>query len=206
MSESNSELGQELEVLKYYNNKKNGYFVEIGAADGVNFSNTSLLEKEYGWTGICVEPIPHIYNNCLKNRPKSICINKAIYSKSNEQVIFSIANNNTFLSGISNHIDCHKYTVYANNTDIFVTTITLTDLLDQYKAPEFIEYLSIDTEGSELEVLKGIDFNKYKFGLIDIEHNYIEPRRTQMRELLLSKGYEYIRDNQYDDCYRYKNN
>lgn len=204
MSESKSQLGQDLKVLNYYNNKRNGYFVEIGAVDGLQLSNTFLLEHKYDWSGICVEPIPYMYNYCLQNRPKSICSNKAIYSKSNEQVIFSIAHNNNFFSGISNHIDCHKDTVNSNKTDIIVTTITLTDLLDHNNAPEFIEYLSIDTEGSELEVLKGIDFNKYKFGLIDIEHNYIEPIRTQIRDLLLSKGYEYLGENQWDDSYGYK--
>ncbi len=157
-------------------------------------------------TGICIEPIPYKYNLCLKNRTKSICCNKALYSKSNQQFIFDISHNDTLFSGISEYIiDRHKNYVNSNKTQFIVTTITLTDLLDQHKAPEFIEYLSIDTECSELEILKGIDFNKYKFGLIDIEHNHVEPKRTQMRELLLSNGYEYIRENQWDDSYRYIN-
>ncbi len=68
----------------------------------------------------------------------------------------------------------------------------------------YIDYLSLDTEGSELEILKSVDLTKYTFGIIDVEHNYIEPRRTQIRELLESHGYEYIRANKFDDCYKHK--
>jgi hypothetical protein len=75
--------------------------------------------------------------------------------------------------------------------------------LEKYNAPLFIDYLSIDTEGSELEILKSVDLQKYKFGLIDVEHNYQEPRRTQIRELLTLNGYEFIRQNKFDDCYKH---
>jgi FkbM family methyltransferase len=67
------------------------------------------------------------------------------------------------LSGISSHINAHKHVVNKNKSQIIVETISLTDLLDLYKAPAFIEYLSLDTEGSELEILKGLDHTKYTF-------------------------------------------
>jgi hypothetical protein len=110
---------------------------------------------------------------------------------------------NNILSGITNNIDCHKNAVDKNKTQITVQTISLNDLLDSYNAPTFIDYLSLDTEGSELEILKSVNFNKYKFGLIDIEHNYIEPRRTEIRKLLNNNNYIYIRENKFDDCYKY---
>jgi hypothetical protein len=78
----------------------------------------------------------------------------------------------------------------------------MNDLLEKYNAPEFIEYLSLDTEGSEYEILKSINFNKYKFGLIHVEHNYIEPRRTLMKGLLLKNGYQFIKENKWDDYYK----
>ena len=89
---SKSQLGQDLKVLKFYNNKKNGFFVEIGASDGINLSNTYLLEKEYDWKGVCVEPIPYNYEklinplNCalLANLPKKendVSYTKAIAHK-----------------------------------------------------------------------------------------------------------------------------
>ena len=64
-----------------------------------------------------------------------------------------------------------------------------------------IYIISIDTEGSELKILQGIDFNKYKFGYINIEHNMIEPRRTQMKNILLKNGYKYVGPNNVDDIY-----
>jgi hypothetical protein len=135
------------------------------------------------------------------NRPNSICINEAVYNKSELTVTFDIANNCDLLSGISEHIDKHKHIVEENKTTIEVKTITLLDVLDKSNAPSFIEYMSLDTEGTELEILKVFDFEKYTFGLIDIEHNWIEPRRTEMKELLLSNGYSYKGQNKWDDMY-----
>jgi len=202
---SYSQLNQDLEVLKFYNNKIGGFFIEIGASDGIELSNTYLLEKKYNWTGICVEPIPNRFKLLCKNRPNSVCCDNAVYKKSGKSVIFDIANNYDLLSGISSRIDSHhKIEVECNKTQIIVKTISFNDLLEKYKAPLFIEYLSLDTEGSELEILKSVNLKKYIFGLIDVEHNYMEPRRTQIRELLTSNGYEFIRENQWDDCYKHK--
>jgi FkbM family methyltransferase len=198
-----SQLGQDLEIIKKYNHKKGGFFLEIGASDGIQMSNTYLLEKHYDWKGICVEPIPHKYELLCKNRPNSFCSNEAVYNESDKEVVFDIANNCNMASGISEHIDCHRDYVNSNKTTIVVRTITMNDLLEKYGAPRFIEYLSLDTEGSEYEILKATDFDKYTFGYIDVEHNYFEPRRTEIRELLLSKGYVYIRENHWDDCYKH---
>ena len=80
-------------------------------------------------------------------------------------------------------------------------TITLNDLLEQSNAPLYIDYLSLDTEGSELEILKSVDFSRYKFGIIDVEHNFVEPRRSQIRNLLESNGYKFNVENNFDDNY-----
>jgi FkbM family methyltransferase len=162
------------------------------------------LETKYDWRGICVEPTPSIYNQLVINRPNSHCSDNAVYSVSNATVIFDIAHCSNLLSGISDLIDRHKSRIDASKTSISVNTITLTDLLDKYEAPKFIEYLSLDTEGSEYEILRVFDFSKYTFGLIDVEHNHIEPRRTQIRELLTSNGYDYIGPNHFDDMYKHK--
>jgi hypothetical protein len=84
---------------------------------------------------------------------------------------------------------------------ISVETITLTDILNKSNAPEFIHYLSLDTEGSEYEILKGTNFDKYTFGRIDIEHNFIEPRRSDIKIYLQNKGYNYAGPNRWDDVY-----
>ena len=200
---SQSQLGQDLEVLKFYNNKENGFFVEIGASDGIIISNTYLLETQYKWKGICCEPIPSSFEKLLKNRPNSICYDKAVYTDSGLTLNFDIANDFDLLSGISDHIDTHKSFVDKNKTVIQVQTISLLDVLSHANAPSFIEYMSLDTEGSEFEILRNFDFEKYTFGLIDVEHNYHESRRTEIKNLLLSKGYIYKGANDFDDMYKH---
>jgi hypothetical protein len=86
-----SQIGQDLEVLRFYNYKKNGFFIEIGASDGILLSNTYLLERNYNWRGICVEPIPSNYELLCKNRPRSFYCNNPVYSKSNLNLVFDIA-------------------------------------------------------------------------------------------------------------------
>ena len=200
---SYSQIGQDLRVVEFYNNKEDGFFIEIGASNGIYLSNTYLLETEYKWKGICCEPIPDRFEELVINRPNSVCYNQAVYSESGLSLLFDIANNFDLLSGISEHIDAYKLNVDANKTCIEVQTISLLDVLDNANAPTFIEYMSLDTEGTELEIIKKFDFEKYTFGLIDIEHNYIEPRRSEINNLLLSKGYVYEGENKWDDMYKH---
>ena len=200
---SYSQLGQDLEVLNVYNNKSNGFFIEVGASDGIELSNTYLLETKYNWRGICCEPIPAKFEKLVINRPKATCIKDAVYSTSGLTLTFDISNYYSLLSGISEHIDAHKKSVDQNKQTINVQTISLLDVLDKANAPSFIEYMSLDTEGSEFEILKNFDFSKYTFGLIDVEHNYIEPRRSQIKNLLLSNGYVYKGANKFDDMYKH---
>jgi FkbM family methyltransferase len=200
---SRSQLGQDLEVVRFYNNKQNGFFVEVGASDGLEISNTYLLESQYNWKGVCFEPIPSRFKRLLKNRVNSTCYNEAAYSQSGLTLTFDISHVSDLLSGISGHIDAHKPKVDSSKTSIQVQTISLLDALDRANAPSFIEYISLDTEGSEFEILSTFDFEKYTFGLIDVEHNFIEPRRTDIRNLLLSKGYVYKGENQWDDMYKH---
>jgi len=201
---SYSQLGQDLEVLRFYNNKEEGFFIEVGANDGITLSNTYLLEKKYNWRGICCEPIPNCFEKLVKNRPNSICISEAVYNKSGLTLSFDVANDNQLLSGISNYIDRHKKAVDVNKSTIEVKTISLVDVLNNSNAPSFIEYMSLDTEGTEFEILKDFDFEKYTFGLIDVEHNNVEPRRSEIKTLLLSNGYVYKGKNRWDDMYQHK--
>ena len=205
-TKSYSQLNQDVNALEFFNYKKDGFFVEIGANDGITLSNTYLLEKEFGWKGICVEAIPELYNKLVINRQNSTCISRAVYKTSDEEIEFDIANDN-LLSGISELIsqDSVHYNNVKNNRKIIkVKTITFTDLLDQNNAPKIIDYLSLDTEGSEYDILLSLDFNKYKFKLIDVEHNFLEPARSNIKKLLLDNGYEYVGDNKWDDIYKLK--
>ena len=200
MEHSYSQIGQDKNVVSFYKQKRNGFFVEIGAYDGVALSNTYALERYYDWNGICVEPLSYRYEQLIINR-KAKCSNLAVYNKSDIDVSFDVEGDAGMLSGINTHIDAHKYIVDKNKKTVTVKTISLNDLLEKFSAPNFIEYLSLDTEGSEYEILKALDFEKWKFGLIDVEHNYIEPRRSLIKQLLCGNGYTYIGANHFDDSY-----
>ena len=166
---------------------------------GFDLSNTYLLEKKYDWKGICVEPLPDYHARLIGVRPNSICINKAVFSESNLFLDFNVADC-SLLSGIVNYIDRHADTI-EKGKKIIVETITLYDLLKQNNAPSFIDYLSLDTEGTEFEILKSNNYDEYNFGIIHLEHNFIEPKRTQMKDFLVSKGYIHKRQNYWDDEY-----
>ena len=207
LKDSYSQIGQDLQVINHYKNKENGYFIDVGANDGVTLSNTYLLEQKYGWTGICIEPLPSAFKKLEGVRNKStICINKAVTDVTGQIVKFSVAEQD-LLSGITEHLSNHRAEQIKKSPLqlIDVETITLTDILDQNNAPSFIEYMSLDTEGTELMILNGLDFDKYKIGYINLEHNWKEPQRTQIKKLLESKGYQYLRQNQWDDDYIYPN-
>lgn len=206
---SKSQLRQDLNVIEFYNFKKNGFFVDIGASDGISLSNTYLLEKNYDWRGICVEPIFDDFKKLLINRNNSICVNKAVFSVSDIEMDFAIKNFN-MCSGLIQTMDdkvvidnkVHDRSVNHDLKKIIkVHTVTLNNLLERNNSPEFIDYLSLDTEGSELEILKSVNFNKYKFGIIDVEHNFVEPRRSEIRNLLESNGYKFNKENNFDDNY-----
>jgi FkbM family methyltransferase len=194
---SYSQLGQDLDVLKLYSNKQIGTFIEIGASDGKILSNTYLLEQ-MGWTGICVEPIPEKFELLQKNR-KSINVNKAVYNVSGQDINFTVALE-SLLSGITSEIDTHR-SVITTGTSISIKTITLNDLIQEHGLPNFIEYLSLDTEGSEYTILKAVDFSKYTFGTIHVEHNGRMPKRQYIRSLLTSNGYTFLQEKLWDDYY-----
>ncbi len=196
-----SQLGQDKNVIHFYNydEAKKGFFVEIGAWDGIALSNTYALEK-IGWKGICVEPLPDRYAELVKNRSCKT-YNNAVDAIGGRSLEFVVAG---MLSGDINRIDVDRINREGvAEKKISVTTINFTEMLDDAMAPSFIEFLSLDTEGSEFDILAGLDHAKYKFGYISVEHNYKEPIRSKIRDLLTSKGYTYKGENQWDDDYVY---
>ena len=198
---SYSQVNQDTNIVNFYNGLRDGYFVDIGATNGISFSNSYLLESIYGWKGICVEPNPTKFRELVSNRTSNLC-DRAVFNTTDKDVEFIVAYNED-LSGITVCLDKYKDQIDKKGKKvIMVKTITITDLLDLYSAPSFIHYLSLDTEGSELEILRCLNFDRYAFGRIDVEHNFVEPRRSLIRQLLSTHGYVFMHANQQDDCYK----
>jgi FkbM family methyltransferase len=201
-SSLNSDLRQDFMALNLSGMKKNGYFVEIGAADGLFASNTLTLEKNYGWKGILVEPAKSWHKNLRKNRSCTIST-LVVSNRSGEQVDFYEAEA-TNLSTIEEYINFDSGALHRKKFKKYkVESISLLDLLTINKAPTLIDYLSVDTEGSEFLILRDFDFSRFRFKFISVEHNY-NPNRGKINELLTGNGYEQIYENisQYDDWYK----
>lgn len=196
-----SQIGQDLFALYSLNWKRGGYFVEFGATDGVQLSNTYLLEKNFGWTGILAEPAKLWHADLVKNRSAKIDFN-CIWKESNQSLSFLTAKNPE-LSTIDffSKADTHKKTRKLADWQT-VKTLSLNDLLKKHKAPAVIDYLSIDTEGSELEILNAFDFSLHTFLVITCEHNFSN-RRKSVHDLLVRNNYVRVLEglSRWDDWY-----
>lgn len=199
---SKSQLRQDLFVLHHTNYKNNGYFVEFGATDGKQFSNTFLLEKQFGWKGILAEPARTWHSELKRNRPQSTIDTRCVWRTSGDLIVFaeSPVPELSSIDDIQNQ-DEH---IHARKTSKLykVPTVSLQNLLELNNAPYEIDYLSIDTEGSEFEILSSFDFSKFNIKIISCEHNFTE-NREKIYDLLSRTGYKRVMEqvSLFDDWY-----
>lgn len=167
----------------------NGFFVEFGATDGLFLSNTYFLEEQFKWKGILAEPA-RSWATKLKDNRKSCTIDyRCVWRRSGEKVDF-IEDTLPEISGVSTTLNKERMSV--NSSKYTVDTVSLLDLLAEHHAPKYIDYISIDTEGSEYEILENFDFSCYQFGLITVEHNYDAEKREKLFSLFTQKNYTRI--------------
>jgi len=184
---STSQLGQDLLALVYSGYKREGFFVEFGATNGKDLSNSFMLERYFEWKGILAEPAMSWHRDLKFNR-KCAIETDCVWKESNIRLVFNevtsleLSTIDSFSSD-DMHVDARK-----SGKKYFVNSISLNDLLRKHDAPYVIDYLSIDTEGSEYEILSNFDFNQYQINFISCEHNFTETRE-QIHELLKMKGY-----------------
>lgn len=198
---SKAQLKQDLFVLSELNFKQNGFFVEFGASNGFDLSNSYLLEKDFGWNGILAEPAKRFHDELKRNRSCHIETD-CVWRDSNSVLNFNEVDN-TVLSTISAFNDSdHHRSNRKGGTTYNVHTISLIDLLIKYNAPRTIDYLSIDTEGSEYEILRNFDFDRYQFNVITCEHNFTS-KRENIFKLLTDHGYfrKFVGLSRFDDWY-----
>lgn len=189
-----SEHGQDFFVLDKVRYKRNGFFVDIGAADGVTSSNTFILEKFYTWNGICVDPNP-VFTQSLFNVRDCFASTLCVYNKTGEILPFKFCSADNqffgwnFRSGLTNHFQQIDQQIDKTFSEINVLTISLNDLLKLYDAPTNIDYISLDTEGSEYEILKSFDFEMYNVSCFTIEFSN-EEEREKIFLLMTENGYQ----------------
>jgi FkbM family methyltransferase len=201
LKKSKAQSRQDLFVLFELSFKRDGFFVEFGATNGIDLSNTYLLEKEFNWKGILAEPAKCWHNDLKANRSAKIDTD-CVWNESNSILSFNEAEE-ADLSTVNafSSVDSHKHN-RRRGSKYEVKTISLLDLLVKHRAPKQIDFLSIDTEGSEYEILKNFNFNDYLIKIIVCEHNFT-PMREKIFILLSEAGYvrKYEKISRMDDWY-----
>jgi len=189
-------------VEEIFNYKKNGYFVDLAATDGFHENNTFFLEKKLNWKGICIEPNKIFFKTLIKNRSaKCLC---AVADSKPRKVNFLP---NGGVGGIigdefdNNYKKRKKLLEKAKNKNKIQarTSDTLVNILKKYKAPKTIDYLSLDVEGAETEVLKNFPFRSYKFLALTIERPSIK-----LNKILFKNGYVFVKNYKVDSFYVHK--
>ena len=173
-----------LEFINY----ENGYFIECGANDGVDQSNTWYFEKILNWSGILIEPLNKQFRELKKNRSKkNKFFNLALCSSEAENILLMEDNDLTSKS----NIDSSKTAKFNFES---VNSQTLTKVLDEISAPDLIDFFSLDVEGFEHQVIKGINFDKYNF-----KYFLIETKNDEVINFLINKNYTLIKKLSFHD-------
>jgi len=180
-----SQLGQDTFVLEMLTYRTGGFFIEIGAGDGMHLSNTYLLEKHFNWNGILIEPNKSFYNMCRNLRTCKI-INRILLDSNLSRIKFYEKINGEF-----SHSEGYGNVLASEIREMYeIESIKFDEIFDDLLNIPKIDFLSIDTEGSEVEILRSIDFSIYKPKIICIEHNFNKKNRMFFKEHLTSNGYK----------------
>lgn len=195
-----SQHGEDCLLWEYFDYKEKGFFIDVGAFDGKYLSNTFSFEQQ-GWTGLCVEPHPDYFALCKENRPSSICVNMACVGDEKDQVMLKVDPAGLY-SGLADDPDRKEYVekIFENNDlqfgafqDVPVKAATLNSLMEaHFSERQSIDFLSIDVEGTEIDVLKGFDLDRFAPEVIVVEANSSE-EQSNVKQYLGDKGYFFAR-------------
>jgi FkbM family methyltransferase len=197
LEQSFSQIHQDIFALAQLDFKTDGFFVEFGATNGVEHSNSKLMESKFGWSGILAEPAKS-WHEALKSNRKAAIDTRCVWNVSGETVQFTETPRKVN-SSISTFVKTkRKIRGHSYN----VETVSLNDLLEHHNAPSVIDFISLDTEGSEFDILNAVDFDKWSFRVMTVEHNH-EPQQADVFKLLTSKGYSRVFEgiSRFDDWY-----
>ncbi len=191
---------QDIWALYETDGKEEGYFVDFGATNGTTLSNSVVLERHFGWDGIVAEPNPTYHERIHESRKCNVST-KCVHSSSGDTLDFICAERPMF-SRLGVASEGAEFEDADIEQSIPVPTITLNDLLDEHDAPEVIDFISIDTEGSELDILEAFDFSKRRVNMFTIEHNF-QPRRDEIYRIMSENGFvrRFPEMSRFDDWY-----
>lgn len=191
-----SQNGEDFLLWSFFGEKKKGFFVDIGAFDGVHLSNSYIFEKA-GWDGVCVDAHPFYFEKCKENRPGSICIHAACVGDEGLKEVVFHSEELGLLSGIEMRHDIkQRYEGRGLKFDGFKKTAvpakTVNAILKSLRKKPDIDFVSIDVEGHELEILRGFDLDVYRPRVLVIEANTEEDEKG-LDSYLTGRGYQKAR-------------
>jgi len=203
-----SQYGQDKFVAEHFNFLKNGVFIDIGANDGKTLSNTYFLEKELSWSGLAIEPSPKVFKRLEVNR-NCILLNACISDESGTAEFLELSGHTEMLSGLIDkydqkhlkRIDDEIQEFSGEKNYIQVPCYKLEDVMKEYKLNK-IDYLNIDIEGGEFDLLKSINFDDIEIDIIGVENNYKEDK---IKNYLYQYGYSLIAIVGSDEMYKREN-
>jgi len=198
-----SQHGEDRWLDKYFHQKRQGFFVEVGAYDGVVLSNTYHFENERAWTGILVEPDARKAELCRVSRANSRIYECAAVGSDDIQEISFFQVEGGEVYNTINLVDSHRKRLEEyglKHREVRVRAMTLDQILTDAKPPK-IDFLSIDVEEAEYEVLKGFDIKRWKPRIVFVESNSPE-RKPEIRDYFVRNGYAYLHSIEVNDFYR----
>ena len=196
-----SQHGEDRWLEQYFEGRRDGFFVEVGAYDGVVLSNSFYLES-IGWRGLLVEPNPGKAAECRENRPLAKVFECAAVGSGNAgEVSFEVVEGGEVYSTLAmspeHSARLAQYGLQARK--IIVRGRTLDSILEEARLPR-VDYVSIDVEGGELDVLRGFSLQRWHPAVVMIEVNE-RIRRPEIRDAFTSSGYVYLRTLGINDVY-----
>ena len=192
-----SQLYQDVFASFIIGNKFDKTFLEFGATNGLDLSNTFMLESSFGWKGVLSEPSPQWHTSLKENRKNSKIITKCIWTESNKKLDFFESDAGEY-STLNDYLENDIKSMPGNTKLrkksgklIKVETISLNDVIKNYFQNKAPSYISIDTEGSEYEIIKSFNFKKYRPQIFTIEHNHTKLEK-KIDDILKHNNYERI--------------
>jgi FkbM family methyltransferase len=192
-----------------FKNKKNGVFIELGALDGILYSNTKFFEDSLNWKGILIEPHPEKFKSLQLNRPNNFLFNNLVSCHEEPLTFIYFEDVHAAVSGVESTMPQALIDVYFNShphlpqNKILIKPISLTEIVKSTNLTH-IDLLSLDVEGHEYEVLKSWDFS-IPIDIILIETLGVEPEKDELcRQILFKNNFEFMTKHHHNEIYKSK--
>jgi FkbM family methyltransferase len=172
-------------VEEIFKHRRGGFFVDIGANNGIDISNSYYLERQLDWSGICVEPMPKVFAELTRNR-KCTCVQGCVAAWDGEAEFLEVEGSE-MLSGLASTLNpVHHERILGHRINKLKLPCFRLDTLLRHHNVSHVDFMSIDTEGSEMEILRNVAWGDVKINVLCVENTY---HGDLLAEFLYDRGY-----------------